>query len=116
MLLNLLVADGKAADLDAAAAFAATQTEGQIADYLRAKDAKTILTTVLAKGLTVSGPIPDGTVVPADPIAALAAGQLHEGADGGGRHARRGQALRRVPRRSSAASRASRSTTRRASR
>jgi para-nitrobenzyl esterase len=75
LLLNLLVADGKAADLEGAAAYAATQTDAQVADYLRAKDARTILSTVLAKGLTVSGPIPDGTVVPADPIAAITAGQ-----------------------------------------
>lgn len=74
LLLNLLIADGKAADLEGAAAYAATQTDAQIADYLRAKDAKTILALVLAKGLTVSGPIPDGNVVPADPIAAIAEG------------------------------------------
>lgn len=75
LLLNLLVADGKAADLAAAATYAAGQTASQIADYLRAKDAKTVLMTVLTKGLTGSGPIPDGTVVPTDPIAAIAAGQ-----------------------------------------
>lgn len=75
LLLNLLVADGKAADLEGAAAYAATQTDAQIADYLRSKDARTILSTVLAKGLTISGPVPDGTVVPADPIAAITAGQ-----------------------------------------
>lgn len=75
LLANLLVADGKAADLASAQAFAATQTPAQIADYLRAKDAKAILTTVLAKGLSTSGPIPEGTVVPTDPIAAIAAGK-----------------------------------------
>lgn len=75
LLLNLLVADGKAADLAGAQAFAATQTTAQLADYLRGKDGKTLLTTVLTKGLTGSGPIPDGVVVPTDPIAAMAAGR-----------------------------------------
>jgi para-nitrobenzyl esterase len=75
LLLNLLVADGKATDTTGAQAYLATQTAAQVADYLRAKDAKTILTTLLAKGLTGSGPIPDGVVVPTDPIAAIAAGR-----------------------------------------
>lgn len=75
LLLNLLVADGKATDTTGAQAYLATQTAAQMADYLRAKDAKTILTTLLAKGLTGSGPIPDGVVVPTDPIAAIAAGR-----------------------------------------
>lgn len=75
LLANLLIADGKAADLVSAQAFAATQTSAQIADYLRSKDAKAVLTTVLAKGLSTSGPIPEGTVVPTDPIAAIAAGK-----------------------------------------
>ncbi|GAA4339369.1 para-nitrobenzyl esterase [Variovorax defluvii] len=75
LLLHLLVADGKAADLPAAEAYAAGQTDAQLADFLRAQDARTILATALAHRLTVSGPIPDGTVVPADPIAAIAAGR-----------------------------------------
>lgn len=75
LLQNLLVADGKAADLAGAATYAAGLSNAQVADYLRGKDAKTILGTVLAKGLTGSGPIPDGAVLPVDPIAAIAAGQ-----------------------------------------
>lgn len=78
LLAQLLIADGKAADVPGALTYAATQTSAQIADYLRAKDAKTILTTVLAKGLTGSGPIPDGAVVPTDPIAAIAAGKYQK--------------------------------------
>lgn len=74
LLLNLLIADGTAADLAGAERHAATLSDAEVADYLRAKDAPTILRTVLAKGLTVSGPIPDGTVLPADPIAAIKAG------------------------------------------
>ncbi|PZP98507.1 MAG: carboxylesterase [Variovorax paradoxus] len=75
VLLNLLVADGTAADLAAAKAYVATRTAAQIADYLRAKDGHTVLDTALAKGLNTGNPIPDGTVVPLDPIAAIAAGQ-----------------------------------------
>jgi para-nitrobenzyl esterase len=78
LLLNLLIADGKAADLGSAQAYAAAQTPAQIADYLRAKDAKAILAMVLAKGLSTSGPIPDGAVVPLDPIAAIASGAYNQ--------------------------------------
>lgn len=78
LLAQLLVADGKAADTTAAATYIASQTPAQIAEYLRGKDAKQILATVLAKGLTGSGPIPDGSVVPADPIAAIGAGRYQK--------------------------------------
>lgn len=78
LLYNLVIADGKATDTPTAQTFVATQTNAQIADYLRSKDAKTILTTVLAKGLNSSGPIPDGVVLPTDPIAAIAAGNYRK--------------------------------------
>lgn len=78
LLAQLLIADGKAADVPGALAYAATQTDAQIADYLRGKDANTVLTTVLAKGLTGSGPIPDGAVVPLDPIATMKAGNYQK--------------------------------------
>ena len=74
LLYKLLIADGKATDTASAQAYAATQTPAQIADYLRAKDGATILTTVLTGGLGGSGPIPDGAMLPTDPIAAIAAG------------------------------------------
>jgi len=78
LLAKLLIADGKATDTASAQALIATQTATQIADYLRAKDAGAILTTVLTAGLTGSGPIPDGTVIPTDPIAAIAAGSYNK--------------------------------------
>jgi para-nitrobenzyl esterase len=78
LLVKLLIADGKATDTASAQAFIATQTTAQIADYLRAKDAGAILTTVFTAGLTGSGPIPDGTVIPTDPIAAIAAGNYNK--------------------------------------
>ena len=74
LLINLLIADGKATDAATANAYIATQSKEQIAAYMRSASAAAVLTTVLAKGLTGSGPIPDGVVVPTDPIAAIAAG------------------------------------------
>ena len=78
LLNNLLIADGKAIDNASAQAYAATQTNAQIASYMRAKEGSTLLTILLTKlaalGLAGSGPIPEGTVVPSDPIAAINAG------------------------------------------
>jgi len=78
LLNNLLIADGKATDEASASAFVATQTDAQIAEYLRAKSPSTILTTIFTKltprGLGISGPILDGAVLPTDPIVAIAAG------------------------------------------
>jgi len=78
LLYNLLIGDGLAADTAAAQAYAATQTPAQIASYLRGKSPSTLLTTLLTKlaplGLSGSGPIPEGTVLPVDPIAAINAG------------------------------------------
>ena len=78
LLEQLLIADGTAADTAAAQAYVGTQTPAQIAAYLRGKDPATLLTTLLTKlgplGLSGSGPIPDGVVVPTDPVAAINAG------------------------------------------
>ncbi len=78
LLNNLLIADGKATDTASAQAYVATQTSAQIATYMRSKDPGTLFTTLLTKlallGLSGSGPIPEGTVVPVDPVAAIAAG------------------------------------------
>ena len=78
LLNNLLIADGKATDTASAQAYVATQTSAQIATYLRSKDPATLLTTLLTKlaplGLSGSGPIPEGVVVPVDPIVAINAG------------------------------------------
>ena len=77
LLVKLLIADGSAADTASAQALIASRSAADVAAYLRGKDAKVILTTLLASGLTGSGPIPDGTVVPTDPIAAIAAGRYN---------------------------------------
>jgi para-nitrobenzyl esterase len=76
LLLNLLVADGTAPDAAGAAQHADGLSDAEVAAYLRGKDAATLLRTVLASGLTGSGPIPDGAVLPVDPIAAIAAGDF----------------------------------------
>lgn len=75
ILEKLLVADGTAADAVAAKAYIATRTPAQIAEYLRAQDGGKMLGTVVAAGLGAVGPIPDGTVIPTDPIGAIAADQ-----------------------------------------
>ncbi|WP_440870832.1 carboxylesterase/lipase family protein [Variovorax atrisoli] len=75
ILEKLLVADGTVADATAAKAYIAGRTPAQIADYLRAQDGGKMLTTVVAAGLGAVGPIPDGTVIPTDPIGAIAADQ-----------------------------------------
>jgi para-nitrobenzyl esterase len=78
LLYNLLIADGKATDNASAQAYAATQTSAQIADYMRSKTPSTIFTILLTKlaavGLSGSGPIPEGTVIPPDPVASITAG------------------------------------------
>lgn len=78
LLQNLLIADGLATDAASAQAYIATQTNAQIAAYLRGKTPSQLFATLLTKlallGLSGSGPIPDGTVVASDPIAAIAAG------------------------------------------
>jgi len=79
LLVNLLIADGLATDTASAQTYAASQTPAQIAAYLRSKSPATLFLTLLTKlaplGLAGSGPIPEGTVLPVDPIAAINAGQ-----------------------------------------
>lgn len=78
LLYSLVIADGLAADAAGAAAWVASQPADQVAAYLRSKSPSTLLFTLLTKlaalGLAGSGPIPDGTVLPVDPISAIAAG------------------------------------------
>lgn len=78
LLAALALADGLAPDAAAAAALVAGWTPAQTASYLRGKDGRVVLQTVLRSGLTGSGPIPDGVVLPVDPIAEMAAGRYHK--------------------------------------
>lgn len=78
LLYSLVIADGLAPDLAGATAWVASQPAAQVAAYLRSKTPATLLFTLLTKlgplGLAGSGPIPDGAMLPVDPIAAIAAG------------------------------------------
>lgn len=78
LLAHLALADGLASALPEAQALVAGWTPAQAASYLRGKDARVILQTVLVNGLTGSGPIPDGVLVPTDPIAEIAAGRYQK--------------------------------------
>lgn len=72
LVQQLLIADGTAADAAAAQAHVATQTPAQIAAYLRGKSPQVLLATLASR--SGSGPIPEGVVVPTDPVAAINAG------------------------------------------
>lgn len=78
LLAHLMVADGLAADVGAAAAMAAGWSQERVASYLRGKDGRVLLQTMAAKGLATAGPIPDGLLLPTDPMAALAAGRYNK--------------------------------------
>src|SRR5262249_38153182 len=65
-----------------ALAYIAAHTNEEMAAYLRGKSAAALLSTVLTKlapiGAGGSGPIPEGTVLPMDPVAEIKAGNyLH---------------------------------------
>ncbi|WP_395699756.1 carboxylesterase/lipase family protein [Aquabacterium sp.] len=78
LLQQQLIADGLATDVASANAYIATQTKAQLAAYLRSKSPAALLGTLLGRlaalGLAGSGPIPEGTVLPVDPVASINAG------------------------------------------
>lgn len=78
LLQQLLIADGLATDVATANTYIAGKTNAEIAAYLRGKTTAQLFTILLTKlaplGQAGSGPIPDGTVVAADPIGAIKAG------------------------------------------
>jgi para-nitrobenzyl esterase len=78
LLLNQLIVDGLASDTASAEEYVASHTPEEIAEYLRSRSPESLLFTLLTRlaplGLAGSGPIPDGTVLPIDPIAAIEAG------------------------------------------
>lgn len=76
LLQQLLIADGLAPDAAAATAYVSGRSDAEIAAYMRGKTPAQLFTTLLTKLplLAGSGPIPDGTVVATDPIAAINAG------------------------------------------
>jgi para-nitrobenzyl esterase len=78
LLVQALIAEGVAADDAGAQAWLLDRSDAEIAAWLRARSADSLLSVVLDRltplGLAASGPIPDGTVVPADPLAAIRQG------------------------------------------
>ena len=80
LLSKLLIDDGTAADAAAATAWIRGHSNADIAAYLRGKPASTVLRvgvrTVggLPNSTTIAGPMPEGTMVATDPIAAILAG------------------------------------------
>jgi len=77
LLYLSLVSAGMATDVASAKTYAAGMTSQQVADFVRSRPAPALLTTVLSNGLEGSSPIPDGYVLPVDPIAAIAAGNYN---------------------------------------
>jgi len=79
VLQQQLIADGLATDAASADAYVASHSAEQMAGYLRGKPAAALLGTLLTRvaplGLGGSGPIPDGSVLPLDPIAEIQAGR-----------------------------------------
>jgi carboxylesterase type B len=83
LLSELMIGDGLAVDAAAATAAVASKSATEIAAYMRGKSADAIWTTMVTKLAPVnaggSGPIPDGHVLPANPIAAIKAGRYVKG-------------------------------------
>lgn len=79
LLENQLIVDGLTTDQASAQAYVASHTPAEIAEYLRSRTPASLLFTLLTRlaklGLAGSGPIPEGTVLPIDPIAAIQAGE-----------------------------------------
>jgi len=79
LVVNQLIADGIATGAAAAQAWIASHTNEEVAAYLRSRTPAALLATLLTRlaplGLAGSGPIPDGAMLPTDPIAAIGAGE-----------------------------------------
>ena len=79
LMTQLLISDGQALDPAAATALVASKKPAEMAAYMRSRSADAIWTAVVTKlapmGAGGSGPIPDGTVLPVNPIAAIRSGQ-----------------------------------------
>jgi para-nitrobenzyl esterase len=79
LLLEALVADGRAQDEAAARQLVAVRGAAEFADWMRGRSPDTLLgvvrTRLTARGMAASNPIPDGWVVATDPIAAIRAGR-----------------------------------------
>ncbi|MDH6169039.1 para-nitrobenzyl esterase [Variovorax boronicumulans] len=80
-LLNAIaIAEGKATDTPSASAWVASQTDAQIATYLRGLPADRLLTIVLANPQLGNAPAPieDGTILPVNSRAEVDAGRFNK--------------------------------------
>ncbi|WP_043482034.1 carboxylesterase/lipase family protein, partial [Janthinobacterium sp. HH01] len=79
LLVHALIAAGEAADEAGAHAWLGAHSATDAAGWLRARSADQLLSVVLERltplGLASAGPIPDGVVMPADPLAAIRSGE-----------------------------------------
>ena len=77
LLQAMVVADGKAADADAARAWIEARSDAQVASYVRGWSSDQLLSVIIANPQLGNSPasIEDGDVLPVDSIAALAAGR-----------------------------------------
>jgi para-nitrobenzyl esterase len=79
LLVGALIDTGSVSDETAAQAWIERRGDEQVAAWLRAQSADSLLDTVAAYltplGLAPAGPIPEGVVVPLAPLAAMRAGQ-----------------------------------------
>lgn len=75
LLQQLVIAAGLAADVNAAQAWIAGKSATEIATFMRDQSAAGIISTALPTvGFPAGSPIPEGVVVPTDPIASIKAG------------------------------------------
>ena len=83
LLRELIIEAAQAADAAGATALVASKSASEIADYVRSKSADAIWTTIATKLAPVNaggwGPIPDGHVLPSNPIDAIRAGRYVKG-------------------------------------
>jgi para-nitrobenzyl esterase len=79
LLVETLVADGRAPDAAAARQLASDHGSAEMARWMRARSPDALLgivrTRLAARGMAASNPIPDGWVVATDPIEAVRAGR-----------------------------------------
>jgi len=80
LLAAIAIADGKAVDTTSANAWVASQTNAQIATYLRGLPADKLLTIVLANPQLGNAPAPieDGTILPVNSRAEVDAGRFNK--------------------------------------
>src|SRR5690606_35723446 len=80
LLEAFVIADGKATDSTTAKAWLATQTDAQVASWLRGQSADQLVTVMLANPQlgNARAVIEDGTVLPVNSRAAVAAGNFNQ--------------------------------------